>query len=212
MELRAWLLLLTNRSMSCEAIGRDIKDYCRVGVDVFMKVSGLIEAAAISGHQTDYFAISSNNVRSEWRIKTDGIWKQWENLWGDKQFLLCLSIGSIMEEILKSHAAWIQWIEMRMSRYNTSLSPSSPSLSPLSYTQVSDNDISPGSSLSSQSNHHLRSGPGAWRWMYLIFVISSLLPLSKHGFQTVKTCFESFYQLACLYKVNNGAINLANVG
>ena len=39
--------------MSCEAIGRDIKDYCRVGVDMFMKVSGFNEAAAISFHHED---------------------------------------------------------------------------------------------------------------------------------------------------------------
>ena len=194
MELRAWLLLLTNRSMSCEAIGRDIKDYCQVGVDMFMKVSGFNEAAAISGHQTDYFAISSNNVRSEWRIKTDGIWKQWENLWGDKQFLLCLTIGSIMEEILKSHAAWIQWIEMRMSRYNTSLSPSSPSLSSLSYPGV-------GIMMSPRSLSHLsQTIPStdwgnlelSWIWNISNFKLVSRLKEHPHTPTSLKHVWSLF--------------------
>ena len=101
----------------------------------------LANEAPIWSNKGDYLAIALLPVWTASKGRREGEVADSENneqsfVARKKQFLSGVSISWIIEEILKSHACWIQWIEMRMSRYNTSLSPSSPSLSSLSYPGV----------------------------------------------------------------------------
>lgn len=105
-----------------------------------------------------------------------------------------------------------------MSRYNTSLSPSVPSLSSLSYPGVGDNDIGLSQSHLSQTIPAPSTETEAiWSWSCNICNISNFKLVSRleehpHTPTSLKHVWTLFINWPCLYKVNNGAINLANVG
>ena len=149
--------------------------------------------APIWSNNRDYLAIASS-TNTEQQVK-DSENNEPSFVARDKQFLWGVSISWIIEEILKSHACWIQWIEMRMSRYNTSLSPSSPSLSSLSHPGVgdNDNDIAP-LTVSSQSNQpitQLRQS-GLWSCNISNFKLVSRLKEHPHTPTSLKHVWRLF--------------------